>query len=231
MTSTPTDAAPGVDTPGVAAPQDPQLEARLRTTGLSAVLEEAIRPGCERVVTYLADPTATGSRSSYAAWLRRQVHAWSELRLPAVSVAAVDWPLASVRPQCLDVVGLLIADLRELNPRLRPTIVPRQASGVELPQPGIVIASVYLCVRLAAAPARLLDAARAVTEGPTHLHSATRYLARCADLAERAPGLRREIDSWSTSAGPVQTQLAVLTARSYAHRLAEALDARVSAGW
>jgi hypothetical protein len=226
MTSTPTDAPLSVD-----APQDPHLEARLRTTDLSTVLEEVTRPGCERVAAHLADPAATASRAAYATWLRRQVHAWGEVRLPAVSAAAPDWPLASVRPQCLDVVGLLIADLRELNPRMRPTVVPHQATGAELPQPGIVVAAVDLCVRLAAPPARLLDAARALTEGPTHLHSATRYLARCADLAERAPDLRREIDRWAGTAGPTHAQLAVLTAASLADRLAHALEARVRTGW
>lgn len=226
MTSTPTDAPLSVD-----APHDPHLEAWLRTTGLSAVLAEVTRPGCERVTAHLAGPAATESRVAYAAWLRHQVHAWGEVRLPAVSVAALDWPLASVRPQCLDVVGLLIADLRELNPRMRPTVVPHRATSVELPQPGVVVAAVDLCVRLAAAPARLLEAARALTEGPTHLHSATRYLARCADLAERAPGLQREIDRWAGTAGPVQTRLAVLTAASLADRLAHALDARVRTGW
>lgn len=226
MTSTPTDAVLSVD-----APHDPQLEAQLRTTRLSDVLEEVTRPGCERVVAHLADPAATDSRPAYAAWLRRQVHAWAALDLPAVSVASLDWPLAAVRPQCLDVVGLLLADLRELNPRLRPTVVPRQATGSGLPRPGVVIASVDLCVRLAAAPALLLPAARALTEGPTHLHSATRYLARCADLAERAPGLRREIDAWADRADPAQRQLAVQTAERFADRLSATLDARAQSGW
>jgi hypothetical protein len=207
------------------------MTSTLGTAGLSAVLEEVTRPGCELVAAYLADPSATRSLSAYAGWLRRQVYAWSELRLPAVPVAAVDWPLSSVRPQCLDVVGLLIADLRELNPRLRPTVVPRQMTGPDLPPAGILIASVDLCVRLAAAPARLLPAARALTEGPTHVQSATRYLARCADLADRAAGLHCELDSWAATAGPAQCELAVVTAQEHAQQLADALDARVGSGW
>jgi hypothetical protein len=226
MTSMPTPDAPATD-----APMDPQLQARLETAGLAAVLAEVTRPGCTRAVAHLADPMATDSHAAYAAWLRRQVRAWSEVRLPAVPVAALDWPLASVRPQCLDVVGLLVADLRELSPRTRATIVPVQATGAELPQQGIVVGAVDVCVRLAAAPACLLESARTLTDGPTHVRSATRYLQRCADLSERAPGLAREVDVWAAAAGPVQTQLAVLTARRLADRLADALDARVRTGW
>jgi hypothetical protein len=226
MTSLPTTEALAVD-----APLDAALRARLDSAGLAAALDDVTRTGCERVITHLADPMATDSRASYAAWLRRQVSSWSELRLPAVSIAAVDWPLASVRPQCLDVVGLLIADLRELSPRLRPTIVPAQATSRELPQPGILVAAADLCVRLAAGPARLLGGAQTLTAGTTHQGSATRFLARCADLAERAPGLAREIDRWAEGAGTVQNQLAVLTAQGFAERLADSLDSRVRRGW
>jgi hypothetical protein len=226
MTSLPICTASAVD-----APLDAGLQTRLDAAGLAAVLDDVTRPGRERITAHLADPMATDSRATYAAWLRRQVSAWSELRLPAVSVAAVDWPLSSVRPQCLDVVGLLIADLRELSPRMRPTVVPAQATSRDLPQPGVIVGAVDLCVRLAAAPARLLLPAQALTAGMTHQGSSTRYLARCADLAERAAGLVRELDRWADGAGAVQTQLAVFTAQGLADRLADSLDARIRHGW
>jgi hypothetical protein len=110
-------------------------------------------------------------------------------------------------------------------------VVPAQATSRELPQPGIVVAAVDLCVRLAAAPARLLEPAQALTAGTTLQGPATRYLTRCADLAGRSPGLTREIDRWADGAGQVQTQLAVLTARSLAERLADSLDSRIRRGW
>jgi len=226
MTSLPTPDARGVD-----APLDPQLQARVEAAGLSAVLAEITQPGRAQAIPYLADPMVTDSHASYLAWLRRQLRAWSELRLPSISVVTLDWPLSSVRPQCLDVVGLLIADLREISPRMRPTVVPAQATSAELPQPGIVVAAADLCVRLAEGPARLLDPALALTRGMTHVGSSTRFLARCTDLAERAPGLAREIDRWASTAGPVQTQLAVFTAGRLADRLATALDSRVRTGW
>jgi hypothetical protein len=114
---------------------------------------------------------------------------------------------------------------------MRPTIAPRQATSIEPPQPGVVVGAVDLCVRLAAVPARLRGPAQTLTEGVTHLGTATRYLTRCADLAERAPGLAREVDLWAGSVGPLQTQLAVRTAQHLADQLADALDARVGAGW
>lgn len=213
------------------APIDGELQARIEAEGLSAVLADVTRPGYERAVTHLADPLAANSRAAYAAWLRRQVSAWADLGLPAVPVAAVDWPLASVRPQCLDVVGLLLTDLRELSPRMRPTTVPAQATRGGLPQPGVVVACVDLCVRLAVPASQLLAPALALTAGTTQVSSATRYLSRCADLADRAPGLTREVDGWARAAGAVQAQLAVLTARRLTDRLASGLEARVRTGW
>jgi hypothetical protein len=224
MTSMPTPDAPTMDEP-----LDPELQARVGSVGLTAVLAEVTKPSADRLAAHLADPTVTRSQAAYAAWLRRQVRAWSELRLPASSVAALDWPLASVRPQCLDIVGTIIADLRELAPRMRPTIIPSYATSPDHPRPGVTVAAVDLCVRTAAAPAQLLGPTQELTAGATHLGSATRYLTRCADLVERAPDLQRDVDRWAGEAGPAPTQLAVLTAQHLASRLVDVLEAR--AGW
>jgi hypothetical protein len=210
---------------------DPELATRITRAGLSTVLREVSVPGYERITTHLAEPMATQSRAAYAAWLRRQAQAWSELRLPAVPVSAVDWPLRSVSCQCLDVVGLLVADLREISPRTRPTLVPRQSIGADLPQPGVIVGCVDLCVRIAAPAARLLGPARALTAHLTQVGSSTRYLSRCAELAELVEPLEAELDEWGTSAAPAQAQLAVLTVRHLADDLASALDARFRTGW
>lgn len=214
-------------TGGVAA-----LESPLTTSvGLSATLAQVTADAFARVVTHLADPMAADSRATYAAWLRHQVTAWNELHLPAVPLAAVDWPLSSVPPECLDVVGLLMADLRELSPRMRPTLAPRQRAGAESPQPGTIVACVDLCVRFATPAAQLLGPARALTAGLTQVGSSTRYLTGCARLADRGERLRCELDGWAVTAGPAQTRLAVLTAQQLTDRLATALDARVRRGW
>jgi hypothetical protein len=226
MTSTP---AP--DALDIAAPLYHQVQARLERAGLAAVLAEVTQSGCDRVTGHLGDPTATASRAAYAAWLRRQVRAWRGLPLPTRTTAAYDWPLTSVGPECLDVLGLLVADLRELAPGMRPTLVPSPAACVEPPQPGDLVAAAYLCVRLAAAPASLLGQAQALTAGVTHLGPATRYLTHCANLAERAHEVPGDVNGWAGTTGPEQVQLAVFSAERLAARLVSALDSPFHAGW
>jgi hypothetical protein len=216
-------------------PVDPQLQARITTVGLAATLHERTTAHRARLITHLSDPMSADSRTGYAAWLRRQANAWAQLNLPAVPVASLDWPLASVRPQCLDVVGLLMADLRELNPGRRTLPLARQSgqSGGRhgSADPGVCVAAAHLCVGIAELSAGLLVPARALSAGTTATGDATRYLQRCADLADRGAGLDREIDSWGATADPAQRQLAVLSAELFSLRLSDAFDAGTRTGW
>ncbi|HEX2807580.1 MAG TPA: hypothetical protein VHN80_15560, partial [Kineosporiaceae bacterium] len=184
-----------------------------------------------RLIAHLADPMATDSRACYAAWLRRQTGAWAQLNLPAVPVASLDWPLASVRPQCLDVVGLLIADLRDLDPGRRRVPLPRTTNGPTGHAPGVCVAAAQVCVGVAELSAGLLASAEALTAGTTATGSATRYLRRCVQLSDRGAGLDRELDSWAASAEPAAVQHAVLFAELFSLRLADAFEAASRTGW
>jgi hypothetical protein len=211
-------------------PLDPMLSRRLDEIGLAALILERTASAWARTLPHLADPMATDSQANYTGWLRRQVSAWTCVGLPAVSVAAVDWPLSSVRPQCLDVVGLLNADLRDVAPRHRPHRVPAQAVHGRSVPAGEAAAAAVLCVQAAGPCAVQLAPALELTAGTTGLGSATRFLARCADLAERQGGLARELQRWSVDE-PRQSQLAVQIAEQLAGRLAAALEAGTRTGW
>ncbi|HEX2808799.1 MAG TPA: hypothetical protein VHN80_21760, partial [Kineosporiaceae bacterium] len=89
MTTT-QDAAVGVHTEATPVEVDPQLQARIATVGLAATLHERTGAHRARLIAHLADPMATHSRATYAAWLRRQTTAWAQLDLPAVPVASPD---------------------------------------------------------------------------------------------------------------------------------------------
>jgi len=233
MTTT-QDTAVAVAASAPATPVDPQLQARITTVGLAATLHERTGAYRARLITHLSDPMAADSRAGYAGWLRRQANAWAQLSLPAVPVASLDWPLASVRPQCLDVVGLLMADLRELNPGRRTLPLSRNSSQPGRhgsADPGVCVAAAQLCVGVAELSAGLLAPARALSAGVTAAGDATRYLSRCVALADRGPGLDRELDTWGATADPAQRQLAVLSAELFALRLAEAFDAASRTGW
>ncbi|HEY6794827.1 MAG TPA: hypothetical protein VI248_09100 [Kineosporiaceae bacterium] len=210
---------------------DPTVQARLDAVGLPALITERTLAESARVSSALDDPAATASRAGYAAWLRRQAGAWTAVRLPAVHVAALDWPLASVRPQCLDVVGLIVADLRELCPRTRPSRVPVQGWPAETPPHGMIVAAALLCVRVAHRSAGLLGPVLHLSDGITAAGTATRYLSRCQDLAERAAGVEREVTSWAGAADPTQLHLALLASTQLTRRLADALEAGSRTGW
>jgi hypothetical protein len=199
--------------------------------GLPALVAERTSGDWARITARLSEPGATSTRATYAGWLRHQAAAWSAVPLPAVPVAALDWPLASVRPQCLDVVGLIIADLRELSPRNRPPIVPPQGWRTETPPHGAVVGAALLCVRVAQLAAPLLGRALRLSAGITAAGSATRYLGRCADLAERAPGVQREVTNWAAKAGDSQVHHAVTTSQLFTRRLADAWEASTPSGW
>jgi len=214
-----------------AATLDPELADRLGRIGFLDLVSELTHGDWLRVVSRLTDPMATDTRANYAAWLRRQATAWAGVRLPAVHVAAADWPLASVRPACLDVVGLIVADLRELSPRNRPSIVPAQPTGYDTPPHGAVVAAALLCRRIAERSAPLLGPAEALSAGTTALGTATRYLSRCADIAERAPGLDHELQEWAARADAHQVADALASSRRFTTRLADALEAATRTGW
>jgi hypothetical protein len=208
----------------------PELIHRLDQIGLAAVLIEQTASAWSRILPHLGDPMAVDNRANYTGWLRRQVSAWTTAQLPAVSVAAVDWPLASVRPQCLDVVGLLVADLRDLAPQQRSYRIPAQAQHGRSIPPGEIVAAAVLCVLVAGPASALLGPALELTAGTTGIGSATRYLSRCTELAARYGGLVRELDGWAVDE-PQQAQLAVRIAEQLATRLADALDAGLRTGW
>jgi hypothetical protein len=216
---------------GIDVPPDPALADRVRELGLPAVLAEVTDGDWSRLRAWLGDPMAVDSRANYAAWLRRQARAWKAVGLPAVHVAALDWPLASVRPQCLDVLGLIVADLRELSPRSRPTIVPAQPGPSDTVPYGTTVAAAALCLRVAQASAPLLGRAQALSAGTSAQGAPTRYLGRCADLAERAGGLDHEVREWGGTADPTQLHQALLTSRRLTRRLADALEAATRPGW
>jgi len=223
-----------VDTMGdtaVDAAVDAALRLRLDRLGLPELVAELTHDDWLRITARLADPMATDSRSNYAAWLRRQASAWTAVRLPAVHVAAPGWPLASVRPQCLDVVGLIVADLRELSPRNRPSIVPAQPNGHDMPPHGTLIAAALLCRRVAERSAALLPTAEALSAGTTATGTATRYLARCVDLSERAGGLDRELSDWVDGASEAELADALGQSRRFTARLADALESATRTGW
>ena len=230
MTRTPIGAATVAD-PGLAVPLPADLAERLATVGLPALVAERTRADRERVADHLSGRSAVASRAAYTAWLRRQATAWRAVRLPAVDVAVLDWPLSSVRPQCLDVVGLIVADLRELDPRHRPAPVPAQPGRHDATPVGAVVAAALLCVHVAELTAPLLPGAEALHAGVTATGPATRYLGRCAELAERAPGLDREVTAWAANAPGDHVHHAVLAGQLFAARLAEALDATEPTGW
>jgi hypothetical protein len=225
------DAAVGVDTAPALIPVDPKLTSRIATIGLAATLHERTAGQRARLIAHLADPMATDSRANYAAWLRRQTNAWAQLNLPAVPVASLDWPLASVRPQCLDVVGLLIADLRDLDPGRRRLPLPRTGHPQSACTAGICIAAAQVCVAVAELSAGLLASAGALTADTTAAGSATRYLHRCVQLSDRGAGLDRELDSWGAAAEPAALQQTVLSAELFGLRLADAFDAGTRTGW
>jgi len=210
---------------------EPAMAERLAAVGLPALIAERTHDDWQRLLARLADPMAADSRANYAAWLRRQARAWTAVQLPAVHVAALDWPLASVRPQCLDVVGLIIADLRDLSPRNRPSVVPAQPNRHDGPAHGTVVAAALLCLRVAERSATLLGRAEALAAGTTALGTGTRYLSRCADLAERAPGVEREVRDWAARAEAHQVVHALTAAHRFTNRLADALEAATRTGW
>jgi hypothetical protein len=225
------DAAMGVHASATVAELDPALKARIAAIGFGATLHERTAGHRARLIAHLADPMATDSRAGYAAWLRRQTNAWAQLNLPAVPVASLDWPLAAVRPQCLDVVGLLIADLRDLDPSRRRMPLPRTANAHSDRAAGVCVAAAQVCVAVAELSAGLLPSATALTAGTTATGSATRYLQRCVQLTDRGAGLDRELDSWGASADPAALQQAVLSAELFNLRLADAFDAGARTGW
>jgi hypothetical protein len=212
-------------------PFDPAVQAGLDLVGLPALIRERTLDDVEHVAATLDDPAVAASRAGYAACLRRQAAAWSAVQLPAVDVAAVDWPLASVRPQCLDVVGLIVADLRELAPQTRPGPVPAPGWPAETPPPGAIVAAALLCVRVAQQCVGLLAPALQLSAEITAAGTSTRYLSRCADLAARAPGLDREVATWATTADRAQVHLALRTSTQLTRRLADALEANSRTGW
>jgi hypothetical protein len=225
------DATVGVNTPAALIQVDPQLISRIATIGLAATLHERTVGHRARLIAHLSDPMATRSRAGYAAWLRRQRNAWAQLNLPAVPVASLEWPLASVRPQCLDVVGLLIADLRDLDPGRRHVPPARTGPADNDNAPGVCVAAAQVCVAVAELSAGMLTSATALTADTTASGSATRYLQRCAQLSDRGAGLDRELDSWGAAADPAAGQQAVLSAELFSVRLADAFDAGARTGW
>ena len=225
MTAIPTPA------PVDAAPRPTTGHLGVRTVAdLNVLVSELTVADLERIEVGLDLEQATSSLARYTAWLRRQVCAWTVVGLPAVSVAALDWPLASVRPQCLDVVGLILTDLRELSPGTRPGVVPSQP-GHYLAPPGVMVAAALLCLDVARRCAPLLPGATALSASRTAQGTGTRYLARCADLADRAAGAEREIRDWGTLAAPEQVEHARTAARRFTARLADALDTGRRTGW
>jgi hypothetical protein len=210
---------------------DPAVQARIDRVGAVAALREFTEPTRTSLAAHIADPMAADSRAAYVGWLRRQATAWAGLALPTVPVAALEWPLASVRPQCLDVVGLLLADLRELSPGSRPMTVPRQASWHESIVPGICVASAYACTAAAQLASGLLEPALTLTAGMTRVGPATRYLQRCAELTERLDGFHREVDRWAAAAPATQVQVAAVTAQQQLGRLLQLLEAGRRTGW
>lgn len=209
----------------------PDLLAKINRIGLSAALGEASAGAHERIVAHLSGSTATESRASYAGWLRRQIRAWSELDLPVVPFGVTDWPLRSLSPRHLDVVGLLMADLREISPRTRPTLVPRQSRSTDLPTTGMIMGSAEMCARLAAPTSHLLESAQALTAHLTRVGSSTRYLSRCAEIAAMGDEIAAELDAWARNVEPAQVALAALTSRRLTEELAAALEARHQTGW
>jgi hypothetical protein len=208
-----------------------QLRARIDQLGLAGALRETTHAHRAALAAHLADPAAAASRAAYVGWLRRQIAAWAQVPLPTVHVASLEWPLASVRPQCLDVVGLLVADLRELSPGSRPPLLPRQATSYEGVRPGLVIAAAHTCLSAARLAADLLAPARTLTAGMTRVGPATRFLERCAGLAERADGFERDVERWGHQTSASESELAVRNTAAHLRRLVEVLDAGRHPGW
>src|SRR5690606_23839425 len=111
-----------------------------------------------------------------------------------------------------------------------PTLVPPQPTGA-LPPHGTIVAAALLCLRVAQRSAGLLPAAEALARGATAYGTATRYLSRCADLADRAAGLEHEIQEWSVRADASDLAGAVAGAEQFTARLADALEAATRTGW
>lgn len=178
----------------------------------------------------LADVESVSSRGAYAAWLRRTTTAWSRLPLAPVTpdgTPLVRWPLLAVGPEVLDGRADLAADLHDLAvagggvvgiPSRRP--VP---TGEQPADEAFLVGAAYVAMVATADAAVLTDAAVALAEATSWAPVGTRFLRRCRSLAPARLAVRRELASWSASAGPEAADRAILTARTLSLELAEAL--------
>jgi hypothetical protein len=218
----------------------PSVADDLRRLGLVATLEAHTWADRSRSSAHLSDLAAVDSRAAYAAWLRRLGAAWARVQLPVTRDAA--WPLATVGPECLDVLGPLRADLRDVTLAAGGagtsgpdalTFAPRPAGAAgsrgRTGGPagcGTVVGAAYASVVLASDAAVLLPGALALAvdlRAPVGL----RFLRRCAAAAADRTSLRQEL---ATGLPADVAEEAVRTAVDVTRGLAEGLTAR-PAGW
>jgi hypothetical protein len=204
----------------------------LRRLGFLATLEARTWASRSRAAAVLADPGAVASRAAYAAWLRRVATAWSRVALPAWSGTG-RWPFPSVDPQCLDLLGHLRADLRD---------VTLAAGGVSLPGPAgrqvlagtgrteeqaVLAGSVYAAVVLGSDAAVLVPGALGLAAEP-RAPLGLRFLRGCAAAAAARTPLRRELARWAEGLpqpeGRAHAELAVRTACDLVEHVADALQ-------
>ena len=213
------------------------------------LLDECTAAARDRAVQRLCYPAAVRDRAAYATWLRRTAAAWARVPLP-VAPEPQRWPFDAVGPACLDVLGPLEADLRDVTmasgaavcvPVWPAAPVGRGRTGGRtrevLP---LLAAAVYVTVEICARTAELVPDALALSRDP-RTPVGLRFLRRCSSASAARTVLRGELATWAErtrqldppdghATGPQSLDLAARTATRLATALADALDTR-RRGW
>lgn len=213
------------------------------------LLDECTAAARERAFERLCDPAAVRDRASYATWLRRTAAAWARVPLP-VAPEARRWPFDAVGPACLDVLGPLEADLRDVTMASGAAVcVPVSLTGPVgrgradsrtrevLP---LLAAAVYVTVEICARTADLVPDALALSRDP-RTPVGLRFLRRCSSASAARTVLRGELATWAErtrrldpphghATGPQSLDLTARTATRLATALADAVDTR-RRGW
>lgn len=212
-------------------------------------LDECTAAARERAVQRLCDPAGVRDRAAYAAWLRRTAAAWARVPLP-VAPEPQRWPFDAVGPACLDVLGPLGADLRDVTMASGAAVcVPvaltgpvgrGRADGRSHEVLPLLAAAVYVTVEICARTAGLVPDALALSRDP-RTPLGLRFLRRCSSASAARTVLRRELGTWAArthrldptdghATGPQTLDLTARTATRLTTALADALDTR-RRGW
>jgi hypothetical protein len=208
--------------------EDHKVQAEVRRLGFFAALDSLTWHARSRVTEHLADVTATDSKATYLAWLRRATAGWSVVPLPVGAALTEAWPVPAVDPSCTGVRALLVADLRDLAPITRPSLVPTPAVPADDVR---CAAAAYVVVATAHAVAPLAARGRALTGATGTDPAGTRYLQRCAELDGVRDEVRHDLLSWADEVGPAAADRMIRTAGAFLDALGTALTATRRRGW